>query len=319
MAKNLFLILQEPYSRIKAADSIFEPFDVFAKLTLVENFNQPEIENSFGNQPAEIPVNAPTTPDNPSWNWLAASGVWLASLVFLSLPSFLAVFYAVAQKIDIRNPEILKNFLLNDPTSLLIQIVLVIPAHILTFVLAWAVITKFNKVPFRPAVGWSWGGFKIWHILVILVTFFLLAAGLQQIFGEQDNELMRILRSSRSIVYVVAFLATFSAPIVEEVVYRGLIYSAFYKAFGMTVAVIVASALFAGVHFLQYNGDVTALIMICILSVVLTLIRARTKNLLPCIVFHTIFNGIQSLLLILQPLTNSETTQQHAAFFHFWK
>ncbi len=286
----------------------------------MQNFNPQPVEIFSENQSQEILVNDNLTPDNPSWNWLTASGVWLASIAFLVLPSIFVVFYAVAKKVDIGNAEVLKDFLLNDPTAILIQIILVIPAHLLTFALAWIVITKFNKFSFREAVGWKWGGFRFWHIPVILVVFFLLAAGLTALFGEQDNELMRILRSSRSAVYIVAFLATFSAPIVEEVVYRGIIYSAFYKAFGVVVAVIVASTLFAGVHFLQYNGDFTALIMICLLSLILTLIRVRTGNLLPCIVLHMVFNGIQSVLLILQPFINfGNTNEQHAALLHLWQ
>ncbi len=285
----------------------------------MQNFNQQSTEKFSENQPQEILVEENPTPDNPSWNWITASAVWVASIVFLVLPSILVVFYAVARNVDIGNAENLKEFLLNDPTAILIQIILVIPAHLLTLALAWVVITKFNKLSFREALGWKWGGFRFWHIAVILVVFFLLAYGLTALIGEQDNELMRILRSSRSAVYIVAFLATFSAPIVEEVVYRGIIYSAFYKAFGVAVAVIVASTLFAGVHFLQYNGDVTALIMICLLSLVLTLIRVRTGNLLPCIVLHTVFNGIQSLLLIMQPyLDFGNTTEKHAALFHLW-
>jgi membrane protease YdiL (CAAX protease family) len=286
----------------------------------VQNFNQQPVENFSENKIQEIIVNENPTPDNPNWNWLTALGVWLASIVFLVLPSLFVLFYAAAKKIEVRNPEILRDFLTNDPTAILIQIILVIPAHLLTLSLAWAVITKFNKISFREALGWKWGGFKIWHNIVILVVFFLLAAGLTALIGEQDNELMRILRSSRSAVYIVAFLATFSAPIVEEVIYRGIIYSAFYKTFGVITAVIVASTLFAGVHFLQYNGDITALIMICLLSLVLTFIRVRTKNLLPCIVFHTIFNGIQSILLIMQPYINSSSiTEQQTAMFSLWK
>jgi membrane protease YdiL (CAAX protease family) len=286
----------------------------------VQNFNQQLTENFSENQPQEILVSDNPTPDNPTWNWITAFGVWLASIVFLVLPSILVVFYAIAKNVDIGNTENLREFLLNDPTAILIQIILVIPAHALTLALAWVIITKFNKFSFREALGWKWGGFRFWHIAVILVVFFLLAAALTALIGEQDNELMRILRSSRSAVYIVAFLATFSAPIVEEVIYRGIIYSAFYKAFGVVTAVIAASTLFAGVHFLQYNGDITALIMICLLSLVLTLIRARTGNLLPCIVLHTVFNGIQSLLLILQPYINfGNTTEQHATLLHLWK
>lgn len=286
----------------------------------MQNFNQQPVENFSENKPLEILANENPTPDNPHWSWLTALGVWVASIVFLVLPSLFVLFYAAAKKIDVRNSEVLKDFLLNDPTAILIQIILVIPAHLLTLALGWIVVTKFNKFSFREVLGWKWGGFKIWHNITILVVFFLLAAGLTALIGEHDNELMRILRSSRSAVYIVAFLATFSAPIVEEVIYRGIIYSAFYKAFGIITAVIVASTLFAGVHFLQYNGDITALIMICLLSLVLTLIRVRTKNLLPCIVFHTVFNGIQSILLILQPYINlGSTTEQQTSLFILWK
>lgn len=286
----------------------------------MQNYNQFPIENFSANQPQEILVNNNPAPDNPNWNWLTALGVWLASIVFLVLPSVFVVFYAVAEKIEVGNSEILKEFLLKDPTAILIQIILVLPAHLLTLAVGWAVVTKFNKLSFREALGWNWGGFKFWHIAAILVVFFLLAYALTAALGEQDNDLMRILRSSRTAVYIVAFLATFTAPIVEEVVYRGIIYSAFYKAFGVVTAVIVASTLFAGVHFLQYNGDFAALIMICLLSLVLTLIRFRTGNLLPCIVLHTVFNGIQSILLILQPLFNSvNTNEQHAALLDLWK
>jgi membrane protease YdiL (CAAX protease family) len=276
----------------------------------VQNFNQQPVENFSENKTQEIRANENPTPDNPHWSWLTSLGVWLASIVFLVLPSLFVLFYAAAKKIHISNAEVLKDFLQNDPTAILIQILLVIPAHLLTLALAWVVVTKFNKFSFSEILGWKWGGFNIWHIVFILFVFFLLAYGLTSLFGEQDNDLMRILRSSRSAVYIVAFMATFSAPIVEEVIYRGIIYSAFYKAFGLITAVIVASTLFAGVHFLQYSGDIAALIMICLLSLVLTLIRVRTKNLLPCIVFHTVFNGIQSIILILQPFINSSTASE---------
>lgn len=286
----------------------------------MQNFNPQPIENFSKTASPEIPAGANPTPDNPPWSWSAASGVWLASIAFLVVPSILVIFYALEKNIDVRNTENLKEFLSNDPTAILLQIISVIPAHALTLALAWAVVTRFNKFPFLETLGWHWGGFKAWHVVVILAAFFLLGLAFTALFGEQDNELMRILRSSRSAVYIVAFLATFTAPIVEEVVYRGIIYSAFYKSFGVVTAVIVAATLFAGVHFLQYSGDVTAIIMICLLSLVLTLIRARTKNLLPCIVLHTVFNGIQSILLILQPYINlGNTNEAHAALFHLWR
>jgi membrane protease YdiL (CAAX protease family) len=114
--------------------------------------------------------------------------------------------------------------------------------------------------------------------------------------------LFLIVRDTRSIL--VAFFATFTAPLVEEVVYRGLLYSAFQRRVGVALATVFVTILFTAVHVPQYslgaNPDFAALIALFLLSLTLTLVRARTGNLLPCIVLHTIFNASQSILVVIQ-------------------
>jgi uncharacterized protein len=100
-------------------------------------------------------------------------------------------------------------------------------------------------------------------------------------------------------------MATFTAPLVEEVIYRGILFSAFRKHLGATFAIALTTVLFAAVHVPQYYPDAATILTILVLSLVLTLIREKTGNLLPCIVLHTIFNGSQSILLILQPYLES--------------
>lgn len=277
----------------------------------IENFSASAVEkNSF----------SPVSPDNPPWNWLAALGMWLISVILLiAVPTLVVIPYILSKGVNISDADAMKNFLTDDYLAVLLQIGLVIPIHAVTFALSWALVTNFKKYSFRKIVGWDWGGFRAWHIAVIIIGFFLLAYGLVFVFGEQENELTKILKSSRAAVYIIAFLATFTAPVVEEVVYRGIIYSAFRKAFGVIFAVFVATILFAGVHYFQYWGDFSALILVTLLSLILTLIRVKTGNLLPCIVLHTVFNGIQSLLLLLEPYLRElgEQAQQTAVFFHF--
>jgi len=141
------------------------------------------------------------------------------------------------------------------------------------------------------------------------------------IFGHVNNDFERLINNSRAAVYLVAIFATFTAPLVEELVYRGLLYSAFQRRFGMAVGVILVTLLFTLVHVPQYslNGhpDMAAIVTLLLLSLTLTLIRAGTGNLLPCIVLHTIFNGVQSVLLILQPFLESpETTPDPTGLIH---
>lgn len=285
--------------------------------TNIPEYHVPLNKETIETSPALIQI----TPDNPPWNSWTAFGVWLASVVFIVvLPNLFILPYILKKGIVATDSAQMMEFLLKDPTAIILSVVAIIPAHILTLILAWLVITKIKKFSFRETLGWQWGGFTWWNCLLILGGFFVVAAIVSSFLPEQDNDLMRILRSSRTAVYIVAFLATFTAPIVEEVIYRGILYSAFQRTFGVFIAVLVVTALFALVHVPQYYPSYSTIILICLLSLILTLIRVKTKNLLPCIVLHTIFNGIQSVILVLEPFLSgfaNQTQNEAAAFIRF--
>lgn len=287
----------------------------------MENINQESVESySEVNLQMDFPNDNPA-PNNPPWSSWAAFFVWFASVGFIVVIPGLFVFpYLAGQGIQFADKARLTEFLQNDPTTILISVIAIIPAHILTLVLAWAVVTKLNKFSFFETLGWKWCGFNWWNYLLILVAIFAIAGITSYYFPEQDNDLLKILRSSRAAVYVVAFIATFTAPLVEEVVYRGVLYSALQKSFGVPIGVFLVTVLFSAVHVYQYYPSYSTISLIVLLSLVLTLVRVRTKNLLPCVILHTIFNGIQSLLLILQPfLENIGAQEKAAAFIHFFK
>jgi membrane protease YdiL (CAAX protease family) len=273
----------------------------------VENINQENIESSgLGTTvPSSSLVKYPS-PNNPPWGVLSAIGLWLFSvLLIVILPGLFLLPYLFSQNFDFSDSKVLEKFSTTDPTAVLVQIGSVFPAHILTMILAWFIITKFNKHSFKEMLGWDWGGYKWWQTGVItlglLVGLFIFFYLMVLTFGANDNELMKILRSSRYAVFVVAIMATFSAPIVEEVVYRGVLYSALQRAVNIPFAVVLTSFLFASVHYFQYWGDVATIVNITVLSLLITLIRVKTNSILPCIFFHFVFNGIQSVILILQP------------------
>ncbi len=290
-----------------------------AKLFLVQNYESNNIEN-FPQPPIEKDIlpsaAAPLSPNNPPWNSPTALAVWFASvLMILFVPLVLVIPYVIHVMLNGQNS--LESFQ-SDPMVILLSIIGTIPAHILTIVLAWAVITNFKKYSFRTVLGWESGGFSWWHYPVILGGFFIVAAIIGYFLPAQDNELIRILRSSRTVVYFVAFMATFTAPLVEEVIYRGILYSALQRSIGVGWSVVIVTALFAGVHFLQYWGSPGSIILICLLSLILTLIRVRTNNLLPCVILHTIFNALQSVsLLFFEDLSTSQPKTE--AFFHLVK
>ena len=271
--------------------------------------------------PVPFAVESPT-PNNPPWNSGAAFGVWFASVVLiLVVPSITLLPYVLSLTGQYADSSELVEFIKGDPTAIILQIAAVIPAHLLTIVLAWLVVTRMRTFSFKDTLGWRSGGMAWWHYVLIGAGFFLLAGVVGNYLPEQENDLIRILKSSRTAVYLVAFMATLTAPLVEEVVYRGILYSAFQRTFGVPIAVISVTLLFAVVHVPQYYPSYSTIFLLTVLSLVLTLIRVRTNNLLPCIILHTLFNGIQSAALIIEPYikTESPTGSVPSVVFHLFK
>ncbi len=262
-----------------------------------EEFHKPEYNepllNELVQQQPEFQV---PTPNNPPWSGLAALGVWLLSIAAIFIfPLFFLVPYVLA---NYHNS--LESFQ-NDSTAILLNLIAVIPAHILTLGIAWFVATQNGKFSLADTLGFKSGGFRWWYYPIVLIVFFSIAGVVNYFIPEGDNDLLRMLRSSRAAVYLVVILATFTAPIVEEVVYRGILFSANQRSLGTGWAIVIVTLFFAFVHVPQYWGSPGTILLICLLSLVLTLIRAKTNNLLPCIVMHTIFNGLQSLVLLVEP------------------
>jgi len=289
----------------------------FAKLSTVQDAT----DNGFLDNPStnvpQIPINPPT-PNDPPWNSIVAVAMWIASvLAIVFVPAIFLMPYVVSQKPTLAADQSLGEFLQKDPTAIILQIVAIIPAHVLTLLLAWAIVTKLNRFSFKETLGWQSGGMTWRHYALILVFFFAVAAVVGYYVPEQENELTRMLKSSRVVVFLVAFMATFTAPIVEEVIYRGILYSAFQRAVGSGIAIAAVTLLFALVHVPQYYPSYSTIGLLVLLSLILTLIRARTNNLWPCIVLHTIFNGFQSVLLILEPYMKSpdQSLEQTVSFF----
>jgi len=102
-----------------------------------------------------------------------------------------------------------------------------------------------------------------------------------------------------------------TAPMIEEIVYRGVIYSSVEGLMGKGAAVTFVTLLFALVHAPQYWGSVAALASILSLSFVLTLLRAWTGKLLPCFATHLVYNSVQALALLVasDEAVRNQTTQ----------
>lgn len=243
-------------------------------------------------------------PDNPPWGAGLGILTWLASIFFLIVTaSLVLVFYAGKRGLTPDRPDfgkVLVEFALKDQTAVVLQLLATLPAHLLTLVVIWAVVTRFGKRPFWETLGWSWGRYlNLWSSIAIGVVLFFASSGLAKLLGgDTPTQLEQMLNSSPAARYTIVFLATFTAPIVEELVYRGVLYSGLRKLIGTIGAVIMVLVLFTAVHVPQYQSNFGVIAAVALLSLVLTIIRAASGKLLPCFIVHLVFNGIQSVLIV---------------------
>jgi len=263
-------------------------------------------DNVFLN-PHEV---ATPDPDRPQWGPLAGISVWLSSVMAIIVVPIIAVvvWYLIqsargASLPNLADKEQLLEYL-KSPTLLLVQVLSTIVAHAITIGICWAVVTKMGKQKFWASLGWNWAGHSVWYWLVfsasVIVALLIVTQLLSRFLPQSDdNSFTDLLKSSRSVRIAIAALATFTAPLVEETVYRGMLFASFRKKLGAVATVVIVTIMFAGVHVLQYLGAWVSIAGLTLLSLVLTLIRAKTKSILPCVLIHTLNNAFFAVLIVL--------------------
>ena len=286
-----------------------------AKVFTEESSQQltPLPEDERGEPPVTAPSSFPAprhiSPSTVRWlEWLdvlKAVGLWIMSVLVLAVvPLLILAPYLIYRVATVGPSVITPDALKADTMMLFYSVVGIIPAHLLTLYLAYLVVTEGGRRPFWKTVGWEWPegttatSAVLLSVLIALVLYGL-AWGVTTLYGGGKTELDLLIESSIYTRVATAFLAFATAPLVEEVIYRGVIYPAVEKVMGMGLAIAVVSMLFAGVHVWQYRNNLAVIVVITLLSVTLTVARAVTGKLLPSFVIHLVFNGVQSVLIVL--------------------
>jgi membrane protease YdiL (CAAX protease family) len=254
------------------------------------------------------------TPKTPWWvPWIDvsyATGVWFVSVIILLIvPVIYAIPYLVYRiaKLGPPSPEALAS----DKMLIFFSVAAILPTHLLTVVLVWLVVSWGGRRPFWKNVDFSWPqnstpAMTTLVSVVLAIVLYGLAFLITMYYGERKTDLDLLIESSNWTRFATAFVAFATAPLAEELIYRGVLYKALEKAAGVAIAIVVVSLLFAGVHVFQYRNNIAVIAVITLLSITLTVSRAITGKMLPAFIIHLVFNGIQSVLIVLGAFVNKD-------------
>ena len=136
-----------------------------------------------------------------------------------------------------------------------------------------------GSVPYLFAAGaWMVGiaGVLLWTLTVDLLNAEFLVP------PESARDLLAQAGGS----FVIAFLLVgVWAPIAEEIFFRGFALSGLNSRYGVTLAVVLSSAVFALAHL-----DIASLVPTFILGLALGWVYLRTRSIWPCIFVHGLHN-----------------------------
>lgn len=250
-------------------------------------------------------------PDNPPWGAGMGLLVWIASVIFLFL--FQSLFLVPHLLSTAKDGKTVSPDLFMSPTAVLLMVISIIPAHLATIAIVWFVATGGNKRSFIETLG-----LRADKSFIVLLSPFLaicllaIGAVVTKYIGGSETDIDKIINASMPARFLMAFVAAFTAPLTEELVYRGVLYAGLRKSLervipgdsrksATMISVVIVSLLFGLVHVLQYINNIGVIMVIMYLSVALTIIRAYSGKLLPCVIIHFVFNGIQAVIIVAEP------------------
>jgi uncharacterized protein len=140
-----------------------------------------------------------------------------------------------------------------------------------------------------PGVGWK---SAVGMIVLLMLAFLLLSVIWSEAFNPSKEKLLEQLGSNESAALLVlsAGLTCVVAPICEEILFRGYIFTALRNWHGTLPAALITGLLFGGVH----AGSAPALDLVPLagLGFGLCLLFRYSGSLYPCVAAHALNNSI---------------------------
>jgi membrane protease YdiL (CAAX protease family) len=170
--------------------------------------------------------------------------------------------------------------------------------YLLLFGAIYAVVALRGRLPFWKAMQWKRPTLK--RALLFFSCGSILAVAVQlapTLFPDRTQFPLQHLFDSPATAYAVGAFAVLVAPLMEELIFRGILFVIFEHRFGLRFAIIVTAVLFTALHIPEYKGAWNHLFLLLIVGLVFSFARGMTGSLAPSVFLHTAYNFCQLVIL----------------------
>jgi len=218
------------------------------------------------------PSAAPVPPiEDPPW-----SGWDVVALAFISFFGVIACIFLTAYVAHLRfSPRSPWMDSLKSPEVIVAGQLL---AYLLILMLMYKLVRNHNHGRVLEALRWNWpANWNVYLISGIGLAIVLIPLGnlLPMPKNVPIDEFFRTARDA----YILSLFGVLFAPVFEEVFFRGFLYPVVARRFGFYPAIVITAILFALIHASQLKYSWGPVLIIFLVGIVLTTVRAVKKSL----------------------------------------
>jgi len=146
----------------------------------------------------------------------------------------------------------------------------------------------------RMLIGWqAWAPWKAgrvyWFIAVATLIYSFISNALIATYYPPSKDWFSVPQDNRFSALLLFLAAAVFAPVAEEILFRGWIYTSLRAQFGFWISLVVSSAIFASLHYEETHIYALAVFPI---GLALGAMRETTGSLKASISFHAFFNAV---------------------------
>ena len=202
------------------------------------------------------------------------------------------------------------------------MVVMAAASFLLLIIFMVQVIRRHHSLGLRKVLGLTrnrQGWFK-WFLVPFISGIILASLGALVVLTrsvQPPTPLSKVVETATSPAGITAFLvmAVILAPFIEEIIFRGFFFYVIEQVRGRALAVVVIALVFAGMHVEQYWGDWTAIAIVTVLGIILTMFRAWTGSSIPGIITHYVYNGLMTIIPVVFLVASNPSYYEYQSQF----
>jgi membrane protease YdiL (CAAX protease family) len=243
-------------------------------------------EAAASETPREPPESDPSRSPDVAWSPWTAPLALIAGVLLAAVAALVVDLPAIAFGVRVTSSHTPGGLVIADT---FVQDLAFIVAAVYCAKLGARVVRSWQFGLRRPGQGWLWAGLLV---LGLIVAFIALDAIWSEILHPTKEKLLETLgtKESKSLLVLSAALTCVVAPIAEEVLFRGYMFTALRNWRGTLPAALIVGLLFGGVH--ATSAPAADLVPLAALGFGLCLIYRYTGSLYPGIAAHALNNSI---------------------------